>query len=299
MSYRNARSASRACGRWPTVSVLVGREVYGAGELAFHGPPPGPAQSLSAEKEATVCRHLSAASCASWGVRFWTPPDSPGGWRTVRAVLRSVRRTVRQTRRDARRALVGDPSARGTGTGCACGAYSGSSNDCPRRGTGTRELLAGRQNRRAGMGRSGTSGNYAVGRRVPRVGPAPRRRSTGQATARRPAARTGGAAHPTALHQARPPPVHQPPRLPARFRAGAAPCRGADGVLGGVHAASQGVVRQCRTHRHRQRGGVLEIALAEERDPDKLRRAPRRVAARPGWISPTRSRPAPPASPTG
>ena len=34
---------------------------------------------------------------------------------------------------------------------------------------------------------------------------------TGQATARRPAARTRGAAHPTALHQARPPPVHQPP----------------------------------------------------------------------------------------
>lgn len=54
-------------------------------------------------------------------------------------------------------------------------------------------------------------GNPAVGRRDPRAGPAPRRRTTGQATARRPAARSGGAAHQTALHQARPPPVHQPP----------------------------------------------------------------------------------------
>src|SRR5215212_219979 len=79
-----------------------------------------------------------------------------------------------------------------------------------------------------------------------------RRQSPGQATARRPAARTRGAAHPFALHQARPPPVHQPPRLPARLRACAAPRRGAHGVLGGVHAASEGVVRQCRTHRHGQ-----------------------------------------------
>ena len=73
---------------------------------------------------------------------------------------------------------------------------------------------------------------------------------------RRTAAATRGPAAAAALRQARPAALHQPPRLPARLRAGAAPGRRADGLLGRLHPAPQDLLRRRRADRRGQRGRV-------------------------------------------
>ena len=79
-----------------------------------------------------------------------------------------------------------------------------------------------------------------------------------------------------ALRQARPAALHQPPRLPAGLRAGAAPRRRADGLLGRLLAAPEGLLRRGRAHRGGQRGGV-----PRDRRHRALRPGPAAGGARP------------------
>ena len=65
-----------------------------------------------------------------------------------------------------------------------------------------------------------------------------------------------GAAAAGPLRQARPAPVHQPPRLQPRLRAGGVPGPAADGLLLGVQPAPADLVRRRRADRVGQRGGV-------------------------------------------
>lgn len=146
--------------------------------------------------------------------QIWAPArrGAVEAGRAARSALRSARETVRQARRDAWRALVGgarEPEPREPGRPLA--RTLGSTTTVPSVAPEP-EISSPGEKKPSGGEPDRTPRATRISRAAPhRVRPAPRRRTTGQATARRPAARTGGAAHPTALHQARPPPVHQSP----------------------------------------------------------------------------------------
>ena len=94
------------------------------------------------------------------------------------------------------------------------------------------------------------------------------------------AARAAGAAGPAAadpLRQARPAPLHQPPRLQPGLRAGGVPGPGADGLLLGLQPAPADLLRRRRADRVRQRGGVPRDRAGRGRRP---RRGPRVAAPR-------------------
>ncbi len=127
--------------------------------------------------------------------------------RAAREALASARATLREARADAWRALVGaarpvEPREPAAARARTLGSTTNVSGAVP-----APEISLRKRGEPGGPPRRPVQ--LVDGARPCR--PATRRRTTGQATARRPAARTGGAAHPTALHQARPPPVHQPP----------------------------------------------------------------------------------------
>ena len=87
------------------------------------------------------------------------------------------------------------------------------------------------------------------------------------AAARRPAAAR-------ALHEARPAAVLQPPRLPAGVRTGVAPRRRTHGLLRGLLAAPQGLLRgRGARPGTASEAEYLEIALAQRCEPDRLREA--------------------------
>ena len=119
-------------------------------------------------------------------------------------------------------------------------------------------------------------------------------------------ARAAGPARPAAadpLRQARPAPVHQPPRLQPGLRAGDLPGPGADGVLLGLQPAPADLLRRRRADRLRQRGGVPRDRRSPRwstpptSTPRSTRRCPTgstwsRSSSRPAGRSPTCSRPA-------
>ena len=108
---------------------------------------------------------------------------------------------------------------------------------------------------------------------------------------RRTTSAPGGAeaAHP--LRQAGPAAVLLDPRLPAGAGAGAAPGRGADGVLGRLPPAPQDLLRQRRADRHGQRGRVLrDLGDRAGRPRQPARRAGRGAAGRAGRAAGGRGR---------
>ena len=122
------------------------------------------------------------------------------------------------------------------------------------------KLPDGRARRARGGGRAADrlAGRRPGRHRLPFVGDEGRR--LGQpVTAVQGAARAAGAAGAAAadpLRQARPAPVHQPPRLQPGLRAGGVPGPAADGVLLGVQPAPADLVRRGRADRLGERGGV-------------------------------------------
>ena len=117
------------------------------------------------------------------------------------------------------------------------------------------------------------------------------------------AAGAAGAAAPGPLRQARPAPVHQPPRLQPGLRAGGVPGPGADGLLVGLQPAPAHLVRRRGADRLGQRGGVPRDRARRGRRPGRrsTRRSTRRCptgwtcsrsSSRPAARSPTCSRPA-------
>ena len=153
-------------------------------------------------------------------------------------------------------------------------------------------------------------------RRLGRLARRRRRPGTGACVALRPAAagrgdRRGGPhagrtaagtcrpAPAPAVRQARPVAVHQPPRLPAGVRAGAAAGRGADGLLGGLQPAPADLLRERRPDRRRQRGGVPRDRGDRAVRPGPGAGGAGRGAAARAWTSSRWSRPDAGPAPTG
>ena len=110
----------------------------------------------------------------------------------------------------------------------------------------------------------------------------------------------GRAAAAAALRQARPAAVHLAPRLRPRVRARAAPGRGADGVLGRLHART----RRSATSARRPpawpaRRSTSRSALAARVRPERAPARPSSRPARRGWTSRGASPAGPARSPTG
>ena len=168
-------------------------------------------------------------------------------------------------------------------------------------GAAALDAEAGAADRVAGR-RSGSCSVYPS--LADEVGPAAVSRRTVRARAR--PARAAGAARPAAadpLRQARPAPVHQPPRLQPGLRAGGLPGPGADGLLVGLQPAPPDLVRRRGADRVGQRGGVPRDRAGRGRRPGRrsrprsTRRCPTgstcsRSSSRPAARSPTCSRPA-------
>lgn len=215
--------------RWLHRRLLspLGREIAAAFGIAWQVA--GHISRAVGRAVAWLARHLVGVPVA-WAYRtvctpvghflrdqIWAPARRAAveTGRAARSALRAAGETVRQARRDAWRALVGggrEPEPREPGRPLArrLGATQQIST-VPSVAPEPEISSPGEKNAERGEP-DRTPRATRISRAAPhRVRPAPRRRTTGQATARRPAARTGSAAHPLALHQARPPPVHQSP----------------------------------------------------------------------------------------
>ena len=131
----------------------------------------------------------------------------------------------------------------------------------------------------AGVGRAGAVGPAvrsprhppASDRPVPPVGCAP--------CANNPSSRPRRSSGSGPLRQARPAPVHQPPRLLPGLRARHRPGPGPDGLLLGVQPAPADLLRRRRADRRGERGGVPRDRAGPRGRPRRGARRPRRGAA--------------------